>query len=163
MRAPGWMRSLPRWAALGMVAAAAPAFGAGASLEWQLRSGDAGPLLAWEQPETDMQPLLFACDANRRVVTISLVHEPDGAQDSMTVDTSWSSEGGRAQFAMQGRRVELDDLFILTAETPLTPELTRLLAEGRVLRIAIGGREEIIPLEGSAAGVAALRQHCAPR
>ncbi|HEY4254079.1 MAG TPA: hypothetical protein VGM87_22925 [Roseomonas sp.] len=163
MRASGWTRFLPFWAACGMLAATAPAFGAGASLEWLLRSGDAGPLLAWEEPQTDMQPLLFACDADRRVVSISLVHEPEGAQDPMTVDTSWSSEGGHMQLAMQGHRIELDDRFVLTTETPLTPELGRLLAEGRVLRIAIGGHEEIIPLEGSAHGVATLREQCAPR
>lgn len=146
-----------------MLALAVPALAVGAPMQWQVHDGDPGPLLAWEQPETDNQPLLFACDAVRRVLGISLVHEPADARDGMTVETEWASEGGQARFAMRGQRVELDDLFILTTETPLTPDLARLLSAGRTLTIRIGGRVETIPLEGAAAGVARLQRRCGSR
>lgn len=146
-----------------MVALASPALATGAPMQWQVRDGDPGPLLAWEQPDSDNQPLLFACDASRRVLGISLVHEPAGARDGMTVETEWVSEGGQARFAMRGQRVELDDLFILTTETALTPDFARLLSAGRTLTIRIAGRVETIPLEGAAGGVAALRRRCGSR
>lgn len=160
---PGRTRSLRCWAVWGMVALATPALAVGAPMQWQVRDGDPGPLLAWEQPETDNQPLLFACDASRRVLGISLVHEPTDARDGMMVETEWSSEGGQARFAMRGQRVELGDLFILTTETALTSDFARLLSGGRTLTIRIAGRVETIPLEGAATGVARLQRRCGAR
>lgn len=155
---------IPRcWAIWGLLALATPALAAGTPMQWQVRDGDPGPLLAWEQPDTDNQPLLFACDVSRRVLGISLVHEPAEARDGMMVQTEWSSEAGQARFAMRGQRVELDDLFILTAETALTPDFARLLSAGRTLTIRIAGRVETIPLDGAAAGVARLRRRCGAR
>jgi hypothetical protein len=127
-------------------------------LRWQHRDSGNGPLLAWEKPDTDDQPFALACNATTRHLRVSYLHKPD--RQSGDVPLELSAEGGRVQLTMRGERVELNDMFVLSSETRLTPELARVLTQGRTLTLRVRGRAINIPLAGSAEGVAALMRQC---
>lgn len=140
--------------ALGVLGKPASADG----LRWQHRESASGAVLAWEKLDTDDQPLVFSCDASDRSLRVGYVH-PSG-QRSRDIPLELSSEGGRVQLRMQGERSELDDSFVLSTRTSLTPELMNVLSRGRHLTVRVRGDVARIPLAGAAPGVAELARKC---
>lgn len=143
-------------ATLALLALGRPAFADG--LRWQHRESGSGAVLAWEKPDTDDQPLVFSCDASDRSLRVGYVHT--GGQRSRDIPLELSSEGGRVQLRMRGERSELDDSFVLSTRTSLTPELVNVLSRGRNLTVRVRGDVASIPLAGAAPGVKELVRTC---
>ncbi|NMJ42251.1 hypothetical protein GWK16_13440 [Roseomonas sp. JC162] len=150
--------SKARWmlaVALGMASPAAHA----ESLRWQVRQSAEGAVLAYEQPDTDFQPIFLGCLLPQRRFTVSL-GGTRGVPPGREVPVEFVSEAGRVTLRLRAEITELGD--ILTADLPYDPALGRVIGEGRRLRITVAGRTENFPLVGTRAGVAALAAACGP-
>jgi len=129
-------------------------------LRWQLRQSADGVVLAYEQPETDFQPIYLGCRLPERRFTVSL-EQARGVRPGQTAAVDFASEAGRVTLRMRLEQMEMGDF--LTAEMPFDPALGRVLGEGRSLRITVGQRTDTYPLTGTRQGVAALAAACGPR
>lgn len=129
-------------------------------LRWQTRQSAEGVMLAYEQPETDYQPVFFACRLPDRRLLISLEHSRERVRAGREAEVTFASEAGRVVFRLRAERMELNDQILLRGEAPFDPALVRLLAEGRTLRVTIAGETERFPLTGARQGAMALGAAC---
>lgn len=129
-------------------------------LLWQTRQSADGVVLAYEQPDTDFQPIYLGCALPQRRFTVSL-DQTRGVQAGRSVPVEFASEAGRVTLRLRAEAMEIGD--ILTATLPYDPALGRVLAEGRTLRITVAGRTDRYPLGNVRQGVAALAAACGPR
>lgn len=129
-------------------------------LRWQTRSAPAFFILAYEQPETDNQPISFACDPPARELRVMVALPPGTLRAGSRLGVQFASEGGRTRIPMLAEQSELDDAVMLRGTTRLHEGLAAVLARGEVLRLSFGQQSRTFPLAGSAAGVAALRHAC---
>jgi hypothetical protein len=129
-------------------------------LRWQMRQSEEGVVLAYEQPDTDFQPIFFGCRLPQRRFSVVL-EQADGLRPGQQVPVEFASEGGRVSLRLRVEHTEMGDF--LRAELPYDPALGRVLAEGRTLRVTAAGRTERFPLANTRQGVAALAAACQPR
>lgn len=145
-----------------VVAAFATAAGSAAqaeTLRWQMRQSPDGVVLAYEQPDTDFQPLFLKCRLPGRRLAVML-NSSRGIAPGRVAQVELSSEGGRVALRMRAETSELSDLPILTGDMPFDPAVERMLTQGPALRISVGGTTDRIPLDGARQGAAALAAAC---
>ena len=147
------------WLAVAVVLAGAPPAQA-EELRWQTRQSADGVVLAYEQPDTDFQPVFLGCALPQRRFTVSL-DQARGVPPGREVPVEFASEAGRVTLRLRAESTELGDM--LRAELLFDPSLGRVLAEGRTLRITVAGRTDRMPLAGTRSGVAALAAACGGR
>ncbi|MBR0659647.1 hypothetical protein [Neoroseomonas oryzicola] len=152
MSKAGWMLAIALMTAAGAVQAQ--------DLRWQVRQSAEGAVLAYEQPDTDFQPIFLGCLLPQRRFTVSLEGRR-GVAPGRTVPVEFASEAGRVTLRLRAEITEIGD--ILTAHLPYDPALGQVIGEGRTLRVTVAGRAETFPLAGTKAGVAALAAACGPR
>ncbi len=147
------------WLAAAVLLAALPPARA-EDLRWQTRQSAEGVVLAYEQPDTDFQPIFLGCALPERRFTVSL-DQARGVPPGQEVAVEFASEAGRVTLRLRSESTELGD--ILRASMPFDPALGRLLAEGRTLRLTVAGRTDRMPLTGTRSGVTALAAACGAR
>lgn len=147
------------WTLVAVLIATSAAAGA-QELRWQTRQSAEAVVLAYEQPDTDFQPILLGCVLPQRRFSVSL-EGARGVPPGRETSVEFVSEAGRVTLRLRAEATELGD--ILTARMPFDPALGRVLAEGRTLRLIAAGRTETFPLTGTGAGVAALAAACGQR
>ncbi len=131
-------------------------------MAWGFRSGDDGVVLAWEKPDTDQQIAGFSCNSATRRLNVFFNAEPGNTPNGVALPVTWSSEAGRVQLSMTGKRDEEMGLFVMQSQTSMTADLARVMS-GQTLTIQMQNKQTTIPLAGSAAGVAALVRQCGAR
>lgn len=123
-----------------------------------------GAALSYAIPESDGIKIDFHCDRKTRAIVVNYDHEPKAAKDGGKFDLQLSVRGRDAGLSVKiaaiGRRLELDDLFVLQGQTRMTPALRRLLAEGGTLLVQVDGKAEEIPLKGITAAAKQLFASC---
>lgn len=129
-------------------------------LQWQTRQSADGFILAYEQPDSDNQPISFACEPPSAAVQVMVVPPHRAVRAGSRINVEFASEGGRARMTMLAERSELDDGVMLRGTVRLREGLGEVLARGGQLRLSFGRRSQTFPLAGSAEGVAALRRAC---
>jgi hypothetical protein len=127
---------------------------------WIAVSGPQVSSLMYGTPDSDDVHIGFTCRRATRQITVAFAHEPVGAKDGMRLGIELWSEGGRVMLDAAGRRMQLDDLFVLEATTTLSPALRRILTEGKTLSVMVQDGVEEIPLEGAARAAAGLMEAC---
>lgn len=123
-----------------------------------------GAALRYAIPESDGIKIDFHCYRTSRAIVVHYEHAPQAAKEGGKFDVRLSVRGRdpglSVTIAATGRRLELDDLFVLEGETRMTPALRRLLADGGSLLVQVDGRTEEIPLKGIAAAAKQLFASC---
>jgi hypothetical protein len=128
---------------------------------WITSTDAKGTTLSYATPETDDGLIAFRCTRVTKQLTVVVAMEPMGAKDGMRIGVDLIAEGvGNVLLQAVGRRLQLDDTFIVEAKTTLGPALRRILTEGQTLSIMVQDGTEEIPLSGAAKGVAALIEAC---
>ena len=117
-------------------------------------------VLLYGTPNTDDVAINLTCDRARKSVSFSYAFEPAGARNGMRIDVELSSEGGKVALSATGRRLDMDDLFVLEATTRADAALRRILTEGRTLSIRVQQRAQAFPLAGAKKPAADLIAAC---
>ena len=117
-------------------------------------------VLAYGTPDSDDVAISFSCDRATKILTVSLILEPADARDGLRTDVQLSSEGGQIVLRATGRRLALDDSFMLQATTRLDASLRQILTEGRTLSLRAPGSTDTIPLTGAREQARELIQAC---
>lgn len=143
----------------------AGAMPAGASdYRWIGQITEDGAALRYAIPESDGIKIDFHCDRKTRAIVVNYEHEPKSAKDGAKFDIRLSlrgkASGPSVTIAAIGRRLELDDLFVLEGQTRMTPALRGLFLESGTLLVQVDGKAEEIPLKGITAAVKQLLASC---
>lgn len=156
--APRGHRALP--AALCAAAVLAAPAAAEAERAWMATVGPATVSALYGTPESDDVVLAFDCDRATKALVISLRAEPAKARDGMRATIEIASDAATLKVPATGARSQLDDAFVLTARTDLSPRLRKALRRGTTLTLTADGARETIPLTGAEPAVAALLAAC---
>lgn len=103
--------------------------------------------LAYGLPESDDVPLSLVCDRATKTVTIAYQVEPAAKPDPQTLPMEFSAGGAKVTLPGKGGRAELDDLYILEASTPGTPELGQVFAQAGTLTVIVEGKAAEFPID----------------
>lgn len=103
--------------------------------------------LAYGTPESDDVPLSLVCDRAAKTVTIAYQVEPAAKPDPEALAMELSAGGAKVALNGRGGRSELDDLYILEAMTPSTPELGQVFAQPGKLSVLVEGRAIEFPID----------------
>jgi hypothetical protein len=103
--------------------------------------------LAYGLPESDDVPLSLVCDRTTKTVTIAYQVEPAAKPDPQTLPMELAGNGAKVPLAGKGARAELDDLYILEASTPATPELGQVFANAGTLSVVVEGKAAEFPID----------------
>jgi hypothetical protein len=103
--------------------------------------------LAYGTPESDDVPLSLVCDRAVKTVTIAYQVEPAAKPDPQALAMELSAGGAKVALSGKGARSELDDLYILEAITPATPELGKVFAQTGKLSVLVEGRTTEFPID----------------
>lgn len=136
---------------------------ADSELIWIGASYEESAWLSYAMPQTDWGVISFHCGRATRKLSVSYVFEPVDAEDGMTFDMELMSEGGQVVLHAVGERFLLDDAYILTAKTNLSPELHAVLFEGQTLTIMVQDGVDEIPLDGIITAAGDLIEACGCR
>ena len=117
-------------------------------------------VLLYGTPNTDDVVINFTCNRAKKSVKFSYASEPAGARNGMRIDVELSSEGGKMVLNATGRRMDMDDAFVLEATTRVDAALRRLLTEGRTLSIRVQKNVQAFPLAGVGKQAAELMAAC---
>jgi hypothetical protein len=132
--------------------------------KWTGQIAEDGASLSYAIPESDAIKLDFHCDRKTRKIVVNFEHEPKGAKDGIKLTIRLSVRGRDPGVSVDipatGKRLELDDKFLLQGETRMSPQLRRILSEGGTLLVTIDGRSEEIPLNGVAQPARQLFASC---
>ena len=128
-------------------------------LRWQVRQAEEGVVVAYEQPDTDFQPVYFMCRrAGRRLsVMLDQAHGVPPGRDTLV---EFASEGGRFALRMRAEQSEPNEPIILRGGTAYDPAVARMLGEGRTLRVTVAGSTDRFPLVGARQGASLLGAAC---
>ena len=102
--------------------------------------------LAYGLPESDDVPLSLVCDRATKTVTIAYQIEPVSNPAPESLSMEFSAGSARLTLTAKGNRAELDDLFIVEASTPATPELGQIFTQG-TLSVLVEGRTAEFPID----------------
>jgi hypothetical protein len=119
---------------------------AGARL-WIAHSDQDIVSLAYGLPESDDVPLSFVCDRATKTVTIVYQVEPSAKPDPEALPMELSGGGAKVTLNGKGGRAQLDDLYILEASTPATPELGQVFAQPGTLSVRVDGKAAEFPID----------------
>jgi hypothetical protein len=158
------MKRLVRWLLGSLILGCTSPAVATTDYKWIGQITEDGAALSYAIPESDAIKLDFHCDRKTKNIVVNYEHEPKDARDGIRLTINLSLKGGGATAGVNipatGKRLELDDKFLLQGETRMSPQLRRLLAEGRNLLISVDGRSEEIPLKGVAQAARQLLASC---
>jgi hypothetical protein len=127
---------------------------------WIVLSTPEASSVVYGTPNSDDLVISFSCKLATREIVVGFMHEPVRAKNGMRIDMELSSAGGRVRLDATGERLQLDDRFLLLAETTLSPALRRILTEGKTLSVKVRDRGKEIPLQGAAQAAADLIRAC---
>jgi hypothetical protein len=103
--------------------------------------------LAYGTPESDDVPLSLVCDRAAKTVTIAYQVEPAAKPDPQELPIELSAGDAKVALSGKGGRSEMDDLYILEATTPATPELGKVFAQTGKLSVLVEGRATEFPID----------------
>ena len=107
---------------------------------WIADSGDDVATLIYGTPESDDMVLSLTCERASKTLTIWFAPQPVPVKAPDSLPLTLSSEAGRLQLTAAGSHSDLDDSYSLQAQTPLTPELEKLLVGARKLSVKVESR-----------------------
>jgi len=128
--------------------------------QWIAATSSDSVRLLYGTPNSGDVALNFTCDRAKKSIKFSYAFEPAGAKSGMRIDVELSSEGGKVVLSATGRRLDMDDLFVLEATTRVDAALRGTLAEGRTLSIRVQTHVEAFPLADVAKQAAGLIAAC---
>jgi hypothetical protein len=119
--------------------------------------------LIYGTPESDDMLLSLTCERAAKMVTVWFAPQPVPVKAPERLAIAVSSETGRVQLMADGNHSDLDDGYSLQAQTPLTPEVEKLLAGARKLSISVDNRTtdvaiDDVALKGAEELIAACRK-----
>jgi len=131
-------------------------------LTWIGWVGEGAASLAYGLAESDYVLLSLACEKAGGPVLVYFPHEPEGAKDGASYRLILETGGRAATIETTGRRMEMDDLFILEGELQSGEELKALLGGTGTMKISIGEDVTELPLAASSEAVGEFLAVCAP-
>lgn len=153
-----WVTAL---SAMMLIAAPLPS-GAEEDLGWHSWTGEGAASLVYGMAESDYVLLSLSCESPEGPVLIFFPHEPESAKDGASYRLTLEAGTRAVTIETTGRRMEMDDLFILEGQLPKGAALKGLLGGAGMLKASVGKDVTELPL--ATAGKAALEflAVCAP-
>lgn len=128
-------------------------------LRWQTRQSPDGVILAYEQPDTDFQPVFVMCRLPGRRLSVR-IDPPRGMRVGEATVVEFVSEGGQAALRMRVEQSDPSEPIVMVGETAFDPAFARVLRDGMTLRVIAAGRTERYPLIGARPGATRLATAC---
>ena len=128
--------------------------------QWIGASNPDNVMLLYGTPNTDDVAIAFTCERATKSIRFAYTFEPAGARNGMRIDMELSSDSGKVVLNATGRRMEMDDAFVLEATIRADAALRRTLTGGRTLSISVQGRAQAFPLAGAGKQAAELMAAC---
>lgn len=131
-------------------------------LTWIGWVGEGAASLAYGLAESDYVLLSLACEKAGGPVMVYFPHEPEGAKDGAAYRLTLKTDTRSTTIETTGKRMEMDDLFILEGELLSGEELKALLRSTGTMKISIGEDVTELPLSGSGEAAREFLAVCAP-
>ncbi len=153
--------SVSAFSAIVLVSAHRPS-AAEEKLTWIGWVGEGAASLAYGLAESDYVLLSLACEKPGGPVLVYFPHEPEGAKDGAAYRLTLETDTRSTTIETTGKRMEMDDLFILEGELLSGEELKALLRSTGTMKISIGKDVTELPLSGSGEAAREFLAVCAP-
>lgn len=131
--------------ALAWFCAISPALAEGR--RWISDSTDEAVTLIYGTPESDDMLLSLVCEKAKKTMILWYVPQPIPVKAPSELPITISSEAGGMQLTAAGTHSDEIDSYSLEAQTPLTPELAKLLTAGKTLTIKAEKTTANLPLD----------------
>lgn len=131
-------------------------------LTWIGWVGEGAASLAYGLAESDYVLLSLACEKPGGPVLVYFPHEPEGARDGARYQLILETGSRAATIETTGRRMEMDDLFILEGELQSGEELKALLGGTESLKISVAEHVTELPLATVGEAAREFLAVCAP-
>ena len=131
-------------------------------LTWIGWVGEGAASLAYGLAESDYVLLSLACEKAGGPVMVYFPHEPERSKDGSSYRLILETGSRAVTIETTGRRMEMDDLFILEGELQSGEELKALLGGTESLKISVAGHVTELPLATAGEAAREFLAVCAP-
>lgn len=108
--------------------------------------------LIYGTPESDDMVLSLTCEKETKTFWLWFAANPAPANPADKMPITLSTEAGQVQLTADGTRSDMDDSFSLEVKTEMTPEIAKLLTEGKTVSVKVEERKTDLPFDDAALG-----------